>query len=47
MRTEFGTDEMQEMCEKMGGILSAGAQQYLDEVEEAVARGDAALSAAL
>ena len=40
-RTEFGTDEMEEMCEKMGGILSAGAQQYLDEVEEAVGRGDA------
>ena len=39
--TEFGRDEMQEMCEKMGGILSAGAQQYLDEVEDAVRRGDA------
>jgi len=38
--TEFGTDEMGEMCEKMGGILSAGAQQYLDEVDAAVARGD-------
>ena len=38
--TQFGTDEMQEMCEKMGGILSAGAQQYLDEVDAAVARGD-------
>ncbi len=39
--TEFGRDEMQEMCEKMGGILSAGAQQYLDDVEHAVRRGDA------
>ncbi|MBA3823524.1 MAG: hypothetical protein H0X24_06400 [Ktedonobacterales bacterium] len=34
--TEFGTDEMAEMCEKMGGILSAGAQQYLDEVDAAL-----------
>jgi hypothetical protein len=42
--TEFGTDEMEEMCEKMGGILSVGAQQYLDEVEAAVARGDGQLS---
>jgi len=39
--TKFGTDEMQEMCEKMGGILSASAQQYLDEVDAVVARNDA------
>lgn len=39
--TEFGRDEMKEMCEKMGGILSAGAQQYQHEVENAVRRGDA------
>ncbi len=39
--TEFGRDEMQEMCEKMGGILSAGAQQYQHDVEIAVRRGDA------
>lgn len=39
--TQFGGDEMAEMCEKMGGVLSAGAQQYLDEVEAAVKRGDA------
>ena len=39
--TEFGEEEMQEMCEKLGGILTAGAQRYLDEVEAAVARGDA------
>ncbi len=45
--TEFGTDEMEEMCEKMGGILSVGAQQYLDEVEAAVARGDAHQIAAM
>ena len=45
--TKFGTDEMEEMCEKMGGILSAGAQQYLDEVDAAVARGDAYMIAAM
>jgi hypothetical protein len=39
--TRFGTDEMQEMCEKMGGILSASTQQYLDEVDAVVARNDA------
>ena len=45
--TEFGTDEMKEMCEKMGGVLTAGAQQYLDDVEAAVARGDAIIIAAM
>lgn len=45
--TEFGTDEMREMCEKMGGILSAGAQQYLDDVERATARDDAYIIAAM
>ncbi len=45
--TKFGTDEMEEMCEKMGGILSTGAQQYLDEVDAAVARGDAYMIAAM
>ena len=45
--TEFGTDEMNEMCEKMGGILSAGAQQYLDEVEAALQRGDVQIIAAM
>jgi len=34
--TKFDTDDMVEMCEKMGGILSAGAQQYLDEVDVAL-----------
>lgn len=38
--TPFGTAEMDEMCEKMGGVLSAGAQQYLDEVAGALDRGD-------
>ncbi len=45
--TEFGADEMREMCQKMGGVLSAGAQQYLDEVEAAAARGDAYVVAAM
>ena len=45
--TKFGRDEMVEMCNKMGGILSAGAQQYLDEVDAAVARGDAYIIAAM
>ncbi len=45
--TKFGRDEMNEMCEKMGGILSAGAQQYLDEVDAAVAQGDAYIIAAM
>lgn len=45
--TKFGRDEMQEMCGKMGGILSAAAQQYLDEVDAAVARGDAYIIAAM
>lgn len=45
--TPFGTDEMEEMCQKMGGILSAGAGQYLDEVDAAVARGDAYIIAAM
>lgn len=38
---------MNEMCEKMGGILSAGAQQYLDEVEAASRRGDVQIIAAM
>jgi hypothetical protein len=38
---------MQEMCGKMGGVLSAGAQPYLDDVEAAVARGDATIIAAM
>ena len=39
--TEFGRDEMAEMCEKMGGILSASAQRFLDEVAAAERQGDA------
>ena len=45
--TTFGRDEMVEMCGKMGGILSAGAQQYLDEVDAAVARGEVYIIAAM
>jgi hypothetical protein len=37
----FGTKEMNELCEKMGGILSAAAQRYLDEVAAAVERDEA------
>ena len=42
-----GTEEMREMWQKMGGILSAGAQQYLDEVEAAEAGGDIYMVAAM
>lgn len=45
--TEFGTAEMNEMCEKMGGILSAGTQRYLDDVAAAEASGDAIIIAAM
>ncbi len=45
--TKFGSDEMKEMCEKMGGILSAGAQQYLDESEAALGSGDIYIIAAM
>jgi hypothetical protein len=45
--TKFGGDEMAEMCEKMGGVLSAAAQQYLDEVEAAVTSGDAYMIASM
>lgn len=45
--TRFGNDEMREMCGKMGGILSASTQQYLDDVEEAVRRGDAIIVSAM
>ena len=45
--TRFGTAEMAEMSEKMGGILSAGAQQYLDEVKTAVECGEAVMVLAM
>lgn len=45
--TAFGTQEMQKMWQLLGGILSAQVQQYLDEVEAAVARGDAFAIAAM
>ena len=45
--TQFGMREMEEMWQSMGGILIAGAQQYLDEVEAAAARGDIYMIAAM
>ena len=45
--TAFGKTAMAELCLKMGGILSAGAQQYQDEVKTVVERGDAIPLAAL
>ena len=45
--TEFGTQAMEGMWRRMGGILSAGAQQYLDEVAAAEARGDVYMVAAM
>ncbi|HEX4713602.1 MAG TPA: hypothetical protein VH164_01610 [Ktedonobacteraceae bacterium] len=45
--TKFGTDEMEEMFEKMGGVLSAGAQQYLDDIAFAVEQGDAIMVLAM
>ncbi|MBF6592046.1 MAG: hypothetical protein IVW57_16170 [Ktedonobacterales bacterium] len=45
--TPFGTNEMREMCQKMGGVLSASAQRYLDEVDAAAQRGDVYIIAAM
>jgi hypothetical protein len=45
--TEFGSREMGEMWRRMGGILTAGAQQYLDEVDAALARNDVYVIAAM
>jgi hypothetical protein len=45
--TQFGSSEMKEMCEKMGGVLSAGAQRYLDDVQATVTRGDVTMIAAM
>ncbi len=45
--TRFGTNEMNEVCKKMGGVLSAGAQQYLDEAEAALQRDDVQIIAAM
>jgi hypothetical protein len=45
--TEFGSREMEELWQRIGGVLSAGAQQYLDETNAAVARGDIYASAAM
>lgn len=38
---------MKEMCEQMGGILSASAHQYQDEVQDAVRQGDAFIVGAI
>ncbi len=38
---------MEELWQRIGGVLSAGAQQYLDETNAAVARGDIYASAAM
>lgn len=38
--TQFGRDEMQELCKEMNGVLTAEAQRYLDEVDRAVRRDD-------
>ena len=45
--TPFGTQAMGDMWRRMGGILSAGAQQYLDEVAAAEARDDVFMVAAM
>ena len=45
--TEFGTDEMNEMCEKMHGVLPARAQQYADEVKQAALDGSVYVIAAM
>ena len=45
--TAFGTEAMERMWRRMGGLLSAGAQQYLDEVAAAVGRGEVFTVAAL
>lgn len=45
--SRFGDQEMQRMWRRMDGILSSGVQQYLDESEAAVARGDMFMIAAM
>ncbi len=45
--TEFGNREMEEMWRKLGGRLSANAQQYLDDANAAVTRGDTYVIAAM
>ncbi len=45
--TAFGRAKMEEMCERMHHTLTAHAQQYLDEVALAEARGDIVLLAAM
>ena len=45
--TEMGTREMDELWRRLGGVIPARAQQYLNEVEAAVARDDAYVVAAM
>ena len=45
--TSFGNQEVEKMWQRMGGILPAALQQYLDEVGAAIARGDAYMIAAM
>jgi hypothetical protein len=45
--TTFGESSMDELCAKLGGILPTAAQQYLDEVKAAEARGDVYMVAAM
>jgi hypothetical protein len=45
--TPFGKSEMEKLCLQLGGVLSAGAQQYLDEMKAAVEQGVAVPLAAL
>lgn len=45
--TEFGNREMAMMWQRMGGILTAEVQQYLADVDAAVARDDAYVIAAM
>lgn len=45
--TEFGAQAMAEVCQKMGHVLSAAAQEYLHEVDYAAERGDAYVVAAM
>ncbi len=45
--TRFGNQEMEKMWQRMGGILPAALQQYLDEVDAAIVRGDAYMIAAM
>jgi len=47
LHTTFGESGMEELCAKMGNILPAAAQRYLDEVKVAEARGEVYMVAAM